>query len=137
MKQSPTSRPDGAGTMEIPPTARLGSTPADEALVRGMGLVGVGIPERDTPPPAAASRLSSPRRGSSSASGAAPSAAIASAMRGQRASGSLSSIRRIAASRSGGHSGHSSRMERGARSTWACMTVRVDPRNGGTPVTSS
>ncbi len=136
-KLSPASRSVGAGMMEMPPTGRTDAPPAADARVRGAGLVGVGTPESEDPPSAETHWVSPARSGSSSASGAAPSAAMASAMRGHRAAGSLSSMRRIAASTSGGQSPQSSRMGRGECSTCACITVSVEPANGGSPVTSS
>jgi hypothetical protein len=55
-------------------------------------------------------------------------------MEGKRSAGSLASIRRMAASRSGGQSGTRSPIAGGAVSTWAFITVRVDPVNGAVPV---
>ena len=82
----------------------------------------------------AASRVSSARWGSPSGSGTAPSADFASAMPGNRSSGALASIRRIAASSSAGQSGHRPLMGGGGASTCDCMTVSVEPVKGASPV---
>ena len=99
VKLSPASSPAGAGMIEMPPTGRPVAVPGCEARVRGAGLVG-GASSVAAPPLATTCAISSTRCGSSSASGAAPRAAIASASLGHRSAGSLASIRRMAASTS-------------------------------------
>ena len=136
LKLSPVSSPAGAGMIEMPPMGLAAELPACDALVRGAGLVG-GVSISNVSPPARTWAISSARLGSSSARGAAPSAAKASARRGHRSAGSLASMRRMAASTSGGQSARSARIGGGVRSTCACMTVSVEPANGGAPVTSS
>ena len=124
MKLSPASSPAGAGRMEIPPTGRPGMLHRPEPRFRPVDAAGGA--GSSTESPGATSRLSSSRSGSPSASGAAPSAAMASAILPNRSERSLASIRRIAASRSASHSARSSAGGRGG-----ALHLRLHHGEGG------
>ena len=101
-KRSPTSSRAGGGRMEMSLTVRsVVSSSADDGPCDG-GRPSAAVSDGVSAPTTATRRPSSERSGSSSARGIAPNAATASAMRGHRSAGSFASMRRTAASRSGG-----------------------------------
>ena len=136
-KLSPVSRPAGAGMIEMPPTARAPPLPPD-ARVRGAGLVGVGVPDERRAALAGrpAGQLGAERivlrqrRRAERRHGVGQAGPPRGRILVEHAQDRRLDLRRalVAAARGSAAA---------ARSTCACITVSVEPANGGTPVSSS